>query len=309
MAYRFLASDASVEAGLRRIAGEQIDKALATLRDGTEAEEEKVHDLRKRCKKLRGLIRIVRPSFPAYQEENAFFRDLARSLSDLRDAKVMQDCYDRICNAYDDALDRSELGSVRRNLTARRDDIRERQSLQARLADAESALTDARERAKSWSLDGSGWDVLTGGLAKTYSRGVSAMEKAEENAEPRRLHEWRKRTKYHWYHMRLLEEVWPPMMSERADQAHALSDDLGDHHDLALFVDLLTEDAGRYGPVEKVDVLTGLAGKLMARLERTALDLGPKLYAETEDDLLARIGSYWESWREGAPDRKLAATG
>ncbi len=46
------------------------------------------------------------------------------------------------------------------------------------------------------------------------------------------MHEWRKRVKDLWYHVTLLQDAWRPVMSALADEAHELSDRLGDEHDL-----------------------------------------------------------------------------
>jgi hypothetical protein len=32
---------------------------------------------------------------------------------------------------------------------------------------------------------------------------------------PEHFHEWRKRVKYHWYHLGLLRELWPASMELR----------------------------------------------------------------------------------------------
>ena len=82
---------------------------------------------------------------------------------------------------------------------------------------------------------------------------------------------------------------------------------MGDHHDLAVFTDLLGKSPERYGSQSQVEVLTALAGKLMTRLEEAALKRGRRLFAEDANELTARIGGYWESWRRGAPKHKLAA--
>ena len=48
------------------------------------------------------------------------------------------------------------------------------------------------------------------------------------------MHEWRKRTKDVWHHLQLLEESWQPVIGAVADEAHELSDRLGDEHDLTV---------------------------------------------------------------------------
>ena len=72
---------------VRRIARKQVEGALAVLREGDHADPETVHELRKHCKKLRALLRLVRPALgDVYAVENAHFRDMAQWLSPLRDA-------------------------------------------------------------------------------------------------------------------------------------------------------------------------------------------------------------------------------
>lgn len=46
-------------------------------------------------------------------------------------------------------------------------------------------------------------------------------------------HEWRKRVKYGWYHMRLLTDASPAILSPLEERLHDLSDALGGDHDLA----------------------------------------------------------------------------
>jgi len=80
MAYE-LQLDETVEDGLRRIAVELIDDSIGWLDRSDRAPDAAVHEVRKDCKKLRGLLRLVRPAAPAlYRAENRIFRDAARPL-------------------------------------------------------------------------------------------------------------------------------------------------------------------------------------------------------------------------------------
>ena len=93
MAYRFRRKDRSVEHALRRIAREQVDKAVSSI-DDEEDQAATIHDVRRRCKKLRGLIRLVGLSFEAYRDENADFREIGKLLGGLREARVLKDTFD-----------------------------------------------------------------------------------------------------------------------------------------------------------------------------------------------------------------------
>ncbi len=60
MAYRLKQSESVME-GVRRIGEEQIAEAIDELRDECIARHQAVHQVRKRFKRMRGLLRLVRP--------------------------------------------------------------------------------------------------------------------------------------------------------------------------------------------------------------------------------------------------------
>ena len=77
-------------AGLRRVAFEQIDIAINGFSDDSLSADKKVHSLRARCKKLRGVLRLIRPMLgdKAYKEQDRMYRDAARELAGTRDRDV-----------------------------------------------------------------------------------------------------------------------------------------------------------------------------------------------------------------------------
>ncbi|AMY67563.1 CHAD domain-containing protein [Frigidibacter mobilis] len=96
MAYAFDLADIDTASAVRRIAAEELAAALAELDKSALPEALLVHGLRKHVKKIRGLIRLVRPNFPGYDLENAALRDAARGISGLRDAEVLRATLERI---------------------------------------------------------------------------------------------------------------------------------------------------------------------------------------------------------------------
>jgi hypothetical protein len=77
--------DASVEPAVRRMAVEQIDKAVGELTADHLDRHEGVHQARKRFKKIRAVVRLARGSpGGTYSAENAWFRDIERELSAAR---------------------------------------------------------------------------------------------------------------------------------------------------------------------------------------------------------------------------------
>jgi len=297
MAFRLEPKEA-VDEAVRRIVGEQINKALA---DTVELEHHQaVHEVRKRCKKIRGVIRLVRPGFEdTYQRENAEFREAARALSELRDAEAMLETFDALMTAFEGEVDRRSLGHVRRGLTLGRQELAENWDLDARLVDFRASMLQARDRIEDWSLSPGGAKAALSGLTKTYGRGRSAMDAAYAKPSPERFHEWRKRVKYHRYHCRLLRSLWEQPMKARWKEVKRLSDLLGDEHDLAVFREKLLADRAALG-AERVHVLVALADRRAEQLRLAAQHLGARVYAEKPKRLRRRVGAYWEAWREEA---------
>ncbi|PEQ14194.1 hypothetical protein B2G71_00865 [Novosphingobium sp. PC22D] len=294
MAYRLKRKDKSIEDALRRIACEQIDRALRSIAETGTAEA--VHDVRKRCKKLRGLVRLVRPAFDGYSARNAAFRDIAGHISHARDAKVMQDTYDALMHHFHGRVDRRALGSIRRRFTldykeAAREDIGEA------LEQARAELEVARAGTQDWSLSADGWEAVGAGLAKTYKKGCKAAAAAIEGGRAEDFHELRKRTKYHWFHTRLLVGMWPEFMGVRARTAKAIADTLGDHHDLAVFETRLAAEPDRYGSPRDVETAIGLARGRRSRLESEARPLIDRLFAQDPDALRAHCETLWHAWK------------
>src|SRR5438128_1216962 len=91
MAFRIEAGEDLGDA-LRRIAGEQLDDAIAELEPGPDrVAPSSVHSARKSLKKTRSLVRLARPALgrKRYASANAALRDAGRLLSGARDADVM----------------------------------------------------------------------------------------------------------------------------------------------------------------------------------------------------------------------------
>src|SRR5262245_10879006 len=126
MAYRFRRDIASVQDGVREIAGELIVEAIDCASAKRKNVDEVIHSARKSCKKLRGLIRLVRPVFGGYEAENAAFRDAGRGLSALRDLGVLIQTYDDLLATYADEVDRPAFASIRRRLTAMQKELMDR---------------------------------------------------------------------------------------------------------------------------------------------------------------------------------------
>jgi CHAD domain-containing protein len=234
-------------------------------------------------KKLRGLIRLVRPAFPDYQVENAHFRDVARSLAGLRDAEVTAATLDGLIDTHEGALDPSAFTALRAEVTADRLSAPD-------LGPAVEALRIGRQRIELWTLHETGWDAVAGGLRKTYRR-ARRQQDAEGDEE---FHAWRKPIKYHWYHVRLLREIQPAEMDAREEAGDAMGNHLGLLQDLAVLDGRVKRSDL---PKEARRVLRGLIELRKSELADEVRVLAPRLLADKPKALVARWGELWEAWR------------
>ncbi len=298
MSYSFRLSDHSLTHGVRRIARSQIETAIAEIDDQTLGPVTTVHQLRKRCKKVRGLVRLVRPGFKAYGDENAAFRDLSRSLADLRDAGALLETVTALEARFGEVIGGTFLAGVRETLAAASppsDDA----DVTERLAAARDAFEAALARTHDWKVKGEAPDILGRGVAETYKRAVKTLKQVEDDGTPVAFHEFRKRVKYHWYHMRLLKHVWPKMIHARIVEARHLATSLGDLHDFAVFRLTVLPLIERTDP--KVgEVLGGLIEAEEQRLAPDCLHHGHRLFAEKPRPFGESIGAYWTTWQDTA---------
>lgn len=297
MAYRLKRSDGSIRSAVRRIAREQAEAAFAELADAQCDAAETVHRVRKRCKQLRGVVRLVRPVFPRYAEVNARLRELAAPLSVIRDADVMIATYDRVMEAEDNA-DRKAMGAIRQRLTLNRKALAAVINLDARLEAFRQGLDALRDDITSWDLDRDGFDAIASGLGKTYRRARKAMANAAAQGRAEDFHDWRKGVKYHWYHARLLSPLWPAEMAARTEEAKALGELLGEHHDIAVLHHNVSSRPRDFGKPEIVDMFLEALDRRRVEAERHALADGMLLLSEPAGALVERWRGYWHAWRE-----------
>lgn len=282
--YRFLPGEPLPDA-IRRVARGRIDHALDELNGNTDSSpEQAVHEARKDMKKLRSLLRLVRAELgdKRYRRENDRFREAGATLARFRDGDVMLATLDGL-NSAPPAL-RSALEAHRRALAA--------VGRERRIREVLVALEEGRERIADWPLERDGFKPLREGLEGVQRRGRHAWRAVEREPTTEALHEWRKRVKDRWYLLNLLGDAWPAPLKAEADEAHALSDRLGEDHDLAVLQGWAHEHLGD----DDLDGLDDEVERRRTRLQAEAIALGRRLFAERPRDFRRRIADLWKVW-------------
>ncbi len=266
MGYRLRLDEGEV-AGLTRIAREEVAAALAELRKG----EAGVHEARKSIKKIRAILRLLRR--PASEHDP--LREMAHRLAASRDAAAMSETIESLRANYTGDAGLKALSTVGKDAPVEAPDLRATPLLRFRRGLA------AWEN--SGEVSGSGFRVLERGLRATYRRGRKALRTARETGAADDFHRLRKRAKDHWYHIRLLRDLWPVPMDAREKCLKELQEWLGDDHNLAVLATRTASEPARE-----------LIGKAQAELRDKTLAVADKLYAERVRDHVRLLRKLWK---------------
>jgi CHAD domain-containing protein len=291
-------SDGSTRAALKRVLRERVRMGLAEAQrsDAPPA----VHELRKRTKELRGLLRLLRPGLPEARALDRRLRDAARGLSETRDLEVMSVHFDTLTARLRDP---NRFAGLRRQIFddyANRSETAPADDLDAYLScfqDLEHAFQELALRDKASHLL---WD----GVFSTYRKARDLRGKAAKSlagdfdAAP--FHELRKRIKHHWYQARFLRKIRPKKMAPHIARLDDLGEVLGAHNDLDVLMAFLDSREG-LSP-EDIAAREIFRDHLMARrraLATDALERADKALARPPEKLVATWQRWWRDWRNG----------
>lgn len=288
--------------GVRRVAREQLDRAIEGLTTAQHEDDRAaaVHDARKRLKKLRALVRIIRPALgkKRARAENRHLRDTGRLLSAARDADALVEVFDRFTAEVRWPRERRQATALRGALVEARRAARADLADSPVLAEVITRLRAARLRIDAWPEMRDDWSVLGRGMKRNYKRGAAALDAAMKDPSPEALHAWRKRSKDVYYGLRLLRPIWPKVITPLASRTHHLTAVLGEDRDLAVLRRALLPPSLD----EEVATVSGALDAAIAVRRRVVLaeagPLGERLYAESGKRFTRRLKIYWKVWRE-----------
>jgi CHAD domain-containing protein len=298
MPYRLLNGE-PIQDGIRRVIGEQIGRALGELADPNLDQAFTIHQVRRRCKKIRAALRLVGSAVDTYAQEDAWYRDAARRISEVRDTDAMIGTCDALVQGLADQTDLDAVTPIRNRLAARRDALMvDPGRVGTRLQACGLALLAGQHRVASLDIDGAGHAVALAGLCTTYAAARTAMAAARAHPTAESFHEWRKRVKHHACHLRLLRGAWPRVVRARWKEAEKLGELLGAHHDLGVLRAWAWGDRALVARKSVLEHFTRLIDQRTELVERACWPLGWRLFAEKPKHLRRRFAAYFKAWSQ-----------
>ena len=226
-----LQKDESLADRFKRIAGELITGAIEEL------QSHNVYEVRKRIKKLRAILRLLKPQLGAiYVEENRRLRDIARCFSSARDLDVSLEVLETFAIAYKRG---NTLDPHRRHLSRKRAAVEQQQPDD--VSRSCESLIAIRHRIDDWPLSHLSQASLDSRLESTRKHSRRAFHKAQHTRRPEDLHELRKFVKHELNQRRLF-----PSAGAQSEELKKLSTLLGDHHNLVVLMANLETPSARF---------------------------------------------------------------
>jgi CHAD domain-containing protein len=292
VAYR-LDPTAPLDDEVRRVAGELLEDAVHRLRERSPSTDD-IHKSRTDLKKFRSLVRLVTLADSGKGSPGRVARDAGRRLSAQRDQVVMTKTFESLVPELAGLVGPQTVLRVRAGLASAAAAMRRSsvgpQAVEREVADDLDALALSTAL---WELEDDGFAGIEGRLRKRYELGRHALAALGPDPHPEELHELRKGVKDHWYHLRLLRDAWPPVLSTLADEAKVLAEQLGDDHDLSVLATALGGDGSDLLGEDRAAVLGLITDRRVALLVEICSGAA-RVYADTPKAFTRRLGRWWQ---------------
>lgn len=269
MPYRIKRRDKPAASLLRLLCAdlEGVETDLA----GSGPRAARIHSARQRLKRMRTILRVLKPAFPdhAVAARQALAR-AARLLARARDADVAA-AGARVLAASTSHGDVG-FGRIADALDA---EAEQAHALRTPLRDVAVQIAAARVHIDALDTSFDGRALLQRALDRTYAKGRRTMRRAGDTLSTTDLHEWRKSVKAHWHLLRLLRKRLPRRVHRRAPDLKELGELLGLDHDHAALAEKLA--LSPEGDLALMKQLAVIAERRRA-LEAEAFAIGKRLY-------------------------------
>ena len=290
-------SGQSVSNEIRRIVLQQLDRATSELTSiGDPESDEAIHDARRRVKKIRAIIRLVRPVLGKEYRADPALRRVSKLLAPVADGQGVIDTLNQMLKRYRRELPPKTAEAIRSDLVDRGRRIDSQASKDGVLEKAQMTLRAERQRVKRWKLNADGFRAVAPGLKASVRRARSAMVDAWLHPTASHHHTWRRHVKNHWFHVRLLGARCGYRLQSYQRQLEALDGILGEYHNLVLLHEVLVSDTA-LAHNEVAHCLT-IVERYQRALRRNAHVLGIRIYSEKPRRFVRRVRELWDAHQQ-----------
>jgi len=289
-----LHTDESLGVGVVRVAEDLIDSIVGSGQHPKQEEGEHIHHVRTTIKRLRALLRLIRPVVGEqfFNRENARLRKAGRRLAVAREAEVARETLKTLPVAGE-----PEKKAVAAALAGLESKTQPGTDIGEALREVKADLEQTKRNLQRLQLVNGEWEVVEAGLQDVYRQSRKRMNTALQDGGEEAFHKWRIRVKNLFYELELLEPVWPKRMDKMTSRLAKLQDKIGLDHDIAVLKVLLRKTPEAFGGTEAVGRIIRRLNGESRKLRHAAEPLGEKIFAKKPRRFLRKLSRRWSDRR------------
>jgi CHAD domain-containing protein len=290
-----LRADEPLGAGLQRITEELIESIADHNGAAQEEIGEHIHNVRTTIKRLRALLRLIRPitGDKFFDTENERLRRAARRLAVARDVEVARQTLKNL--SVSGHSNRKAVGAA---LAGLEDRALPAQHVDKALKEVWSDLEQTKRSLRRRLMARREWQLIETGLRDVYRQSRKRMVSAFREGEDENFHKWRIRVKNLYYELEMLEPVWPKRIDKMTSRLAKLQDKIGLDHDVVVLKDLLRREPDAFGGSEAVEQVIRCLNDQSQKLRRASEPLGRRIFTEKPRRFVRKLGRRWTKWRK-----------
>src|SRR5436305_5019034 len=282
---------------LQRICRKQVEGALEIVRGEKEPNDTPVHETRKHLKKARAALQMVSGEIggPRFKKQDHWFRDIARLISDVRDAEVRLQTV-------------RQLQEITRR-TSQKTFCKTEELLLAELEhfiaafagwqkQAAPQLEKLQEEIEAWPVENLDCKNIRCAVQRAYKAARHALVCAKGKRTPANFHEFRSEAKRLLYQLRILRPINPLVIGALIDGLDSVADVFGRSHDLYFLGERLRCDGAQPPPRETRELVAVIEAS-QVELQDRGIHLAERFFEERPRDFGHRLGTWLQQWLRG----------
>jgi CHAD domain-containing protein len=289
----------SVRNGLIRIGRRHATAALHRIEQPKKADRtEDIHFVRVQCKRLRALLRLLKPvtDVEAAERENLRLREAGRALSGFRDAFVAGETFQRV---FEGAAPR-HMRDASRLLGVKRAQTKSQQDLDTALKECARALHHIADEFRQLPISARGWATLASGLEHSYRRARKDFERCADRGAGHLghcFHDWRKGVKNLGYQLEIFANLDNKEFHQLRKNFRRLGSLLGEDHDLIVFAEHVREREKHYAGLANFRPVRKRLRRRLKELRAREFALARKTFADKPRLWLRSLAEVWKLWK------------
>jgi len=295
----------SINKNIHRILLDQFHSIIMQSEKSQEEVHKSIHESRKSMKRIRAVLRMIMDEigYSSYYRENAFYRDLSRKLSEIRNFEVLSGSIRNLKEDLSNTMPPDVFELLEEALEKQRNMVTGGQAgLSQLLKEMARMIEIARDRIYDFPIRHDDFRAFEGGLIRMYRQGKRYLRDAKKNPSPTQVHDLRKRLKYFWYQVEILQPIFPGPMKAYASTLELIAENLGVYHDLQVLQEFINET----DIISDLKINETLHEACLARQSMILYNTWPLAdiaYSEKPAAMVNRLASYWKVYAQSKYDQ------